>query len=144
MPVTDIQIKMAIEALTALAGKSRAIRSHKKPALKPARTPARPTNLSFNYGYYPDTPRSRASLMEALDHVSSDCTYGRYRDVVWALIGTGWTDAEEVARLWCETAPHRFDAQDFSSVVESFDPTRMNRPTVGTIIYLARKEGWDG
>ena len=144
MPVTDIQIRMAIEALTALGGTSRAVRGQKNPSLKPARTPARSTNLSFNYGYYPDTPRSRASLMDALDHVSSDCSYERYRDVVWALMGTAWADAEEVARLWCEAAAHRFDAQDFSSVVESYDPTRMNRPTVGTIIYLARKEGWDG
>jgi putative DNA primase/helicase len=91
----------------------------------------------------PSTPRARATLVAVLTNISADCSYDRYRDVVWAILGTGWPEAEDIARDWCMSAPHRFEEPSFTAVVNSFDPNRTNRPTLGTIIYLARKGGAD-
>lgn len=89
-----------------------------------------------------DTPRQRARLIGALSHISADCDYQCYRDVVWALLSLGWHDATELAQEWCNTAPHRYEEPNFWSVVNSHDPTRT--PTMGTLIYLARNGGWNG
>jgi len=88
-----------------------------------------------------DTPRQRARVAEALVHISADCSYDQYRNVVWAILSLGWTDAEDIACNWSETALHRFDAENFQRVVESYDASRT--PTVGTLIHLARVGGWN-
>ncbi len=92
----------------------------------------------------PDTPRRRAELEAALRFISADCGYDVYRSIVWAVLGTGWAGADDIARRWCMTAPHRFDEKSFRLVVNSFNPALEKRPTVGTIFYLARKGGWCG
>ena len=89
-----------------------------------------------------DTPRQRAMLQAQLDHISADCSYELYRDIVWAILSLCWPDAEDLARQWCETAPERFEEDDFYNVVNSHDSTRS--PTIGTIYYHARQGGWHG
>jgi len=89
-----------------------------------------------------DTPRQRARVAAALSHISADCVYERYRDIVWAILSLGWADAEGIAEEWCLSAPHRFEQASFDAVVNSHDEKRS--PTIGTIIYCARAGGWDG
>lgn len=89
-----------------------------------------------------DTPRQRARVATALSHISADCAYERYRDIVWAILSLGWADAEDIAEEWCLSAPHRFEQASFDAVVSSHDGTRS--PTIGTIIYYARAGGWHG
>jgi hypothetical protein len=94
------------------------------------------------FGGVDDTPRQRATLQDQLQHISADCSYELYRDIVWAILSFGWPDAEDLARQWCETAPERFEEDDFYNVVNSHDSTRS--PTIGTIYYHARQGGWHG
>ena len=94
------------------------------------------------FGGVDDTPRQRATLQDQLQHISADCSYEFYRDIVWAILSLCWPDAEDLARQWCETAPERFEEDDFYNVVNSHDSTRS--PTIGTIYYHARKGGWHG
>ena len=89
-----------------------------------------------------DTPRQRARIIALLCYISADCDYQCYRDVVWALLSLGWHDATELAQNWCNTAPDRYDDSNFWTVVNSHDPTRT--PSMGTLIYLARKGGYNG
>jgi putative DNA primase/helicase len=89
-----------------------------------------------------DTPRQRALVVEMLTHVSADCSYELYRNIVWAILSLGWKDAEDLAEQWCRTASHRFEDVDFYNVVNSHDPTRS--PTIGTIYHHARQGGWNG
>ncbi|WP_395616330.1 hypothetical protein [Sphingorhabdus sp.] len=89
-----------------------------------------------------DTPRQRARVADMLSHISADCGYELYRDMVWAILSLGWHDGEDIAKAWCLTAPHRFEEDSFWSVANSYDDTRS--PTIGTIIYHARAGGWDG
>jgi putative DNA primase/helicase len=101
----------------------------------------RKSRLSL-FGGVDDTPRQRATLQDQLQHISADCSYELYRDIVWAILSLCWPDAEDLARQWCETAPERFEEDDFYNVVNSHDSTRS--PTIGTIYYHARKGGWHG
>ena len=94
------------------------------------------------FGGVDDTPRQRATLQAQLQHISADCSYEFYRDIVWAILSFGWPDVEELARQWCETVPDRFEEDDFYNVVNSHDSTRS--PTIGTIYYHARQGGWHG
>ena len=91
---------------------------------------------------YPDTPRKRAELISMLGFISPDCTYGRYRDVVWGILNTGWKDAEEIAQKWCMQAPERFEIGSFNTVVRSFNAEHENPITIGSIKHWARKAGW--
>jgi putative DNA primase/helicase len=88
-----------------------------------------------------DTPRQRARLAEMLSHISADCSYELYRDIVWAILSLGWDDGEEIAQEWCLTALHRFEEDDFWNVANSHDALRT--PTMGTIIHFARAGGWN-
>jgi len=89
-----------------------------------------------------DTPRQRAVVAEMLSHVSADCSYELYRNIVWAILSPGWKDAADLAEQWCLTAPHRFEDVDFYNVVNSHDHSRT--PTMGTLYHHAREGGWHG
>ena len=98
----------------------------------------------LGYPSHPETPAEVARLLDKLSYISADCSYEQYRNVVWAILGTGWSCAEDLARDWCESAPDRFEGDDFLNVVKSFDPSRDSRPTMGTVFHLARQGGWRG
>jgi len=105
---------------------------------------ARGASTALGYPNCPETAAEAARLLDRLSYISADCDYETYRNVVWAILGTGWSCAEDLARKWCESEPDRFEENDFLNVVQSFDPTRDPRPTMGTLFYLARKGGWNG
>jgi hypothetical protein len=90
------------------------------------------------------SPREIARVQEMLNHISADCNYETYRDVVWSVLSTGWTCAEQIAEDWCKTAPQRFDEVNFRNVVISYNPNKTNPITLGTLNFLAKKGGWNG
>lgn len=92
----------------------------------------------------PETPREVARVKAMLSHVSADCTYDRYRDVVWAVLSTEWNCAEELAKEWCETAPELYNETSFWSVVNSYSSNVPKPITLGTLHHLARAGGWNG
>ena len=77
-----------------------------------------------------------------LNYITADCSYERYRDIVWAILSLGWSDGEKIAEQWCQTAPECFEEGSFWTVVNSYDETRT--PTIGTIHYHAKLGGWHG
>ena len=89
-----------------------------------------------------DTPRQRARVADMLNYITADCSYERYRDIVWAILSLGWSDGEKIAEQWCQTAPECFEEGSFWTVVNSYDETRT--PTIGTIHYHAKLGGWHG
>lgn len=98
--------------------------------------------LSSPFKAVDDTPRQRAVVAEMLSNISADCSYERYRNIVWAILSLGWKDAEDLAEQWCLSAPHRFEDLDFYNVVNSHDHSRT--PTIGTLYHHAREGGWHG
>ena len=91
-----------------------------------------------------ESPREIARVQAMLSHISADCAYDIYRDVVWALLSTGWSCAEQLAEDWCKTVPHRFNESSFWNVVNSFSPHVPNPISLGTLTFLAKKGGWNG
>lgn len=89
-----------------------------------------------------DTPRKRALVNDLLSHISADCSYETYIEIVWAILSLGWLDAEQLARQWCRTAPSRYNETSFNTLVASYDPSRT--PTIGTLYHHARQGGWNG
>jgi hypothetical protein len=92
----------------------------------------------------PETPREIARVKAILSNISADCDYFTYRDVVWSLLSTGWACAVELAEEWCKTEPHRFEEDNFISVVNSYNPNIVDPITLGTLIFKARKVGFNG
>lgn len=97
---------------------------------------------SHQRGLVDDTPRQRARLASMLECISADCEYEIYRDVVWAVLSLGWEDAPDLAEAWCLTAPGRFNEDNFNAIVNSHNSTRS--PSIGTLIFFARRGGWHG
>ncbi len=92
----------------------------------------------------PETRLNIARLRAQLRHISADCSYEVYRRIVWAILSSGWTCAEQIALEWSETAPDRFDQLTFDALVKYFDPDRQDCPSLGSIYHAARAGGWHG
>ncbi len=90
-----------------------------------------------------ESPREIARVQLALTYISADCDYITYRNVVWALMSTGWANAIDLARKWCMTCMDRYREHGFDIVVESYDPSRDQRISLGTLFKLAKDGGFN-
>jgi putative DNA primase/helicase len=91
-----------------------------------------------------ESPRQVATISALLEHIKADCPYERWRNVVWAILSTRWSCAEDLAQAWSKTAPGRYDEEAFWLVVNSYMPDHSNPITLGTVYHLARLGGWNG
>jgi putative DNA primase/helicase len=89
----------------------------------------------------PETPRAVSRVEYALSQISADCSYITWRNVIWGLLSSGWSCSVELAMTWSKTAPELYNEAVFNNVVDGYDPTRKDSPTLGTIYYLAKKGG---
>lgn len=90
-----------------------------------------------------ESPREVARVQLALTYISADCNYETYRNVVWALLSTGWDNAIDLARNWCMTCIDRYEEHGFDLVVDSYDPLREPRLSLGTLFKLAKEGGFN-
>ncbi len=91
-----------------------------------------------------ESPRQVATISDALGYINADCSYETWRNVVWAVLSTRWTSAEDLAQAWSMTAPDRYSEGAFWLLVHSYMPDHQAGISVGTIYFLARKGGWNG
>ena len=89
------------------------------------------------------SPREVARVQLALTYISADCDYETYRNVVWALLSTGWTNSIDLAREWCMSCMNRYREHGFDIVVESYNPSRDQRISLGTLFKLAKEGGFN-
>jgi hypothetical protein len=102
--------------------------------------------LKFNQGNNyseRETPRKIARIEEMLSFISADCDYEKYRNIVWAILSTGWDCAEALCLKWSKSCPSRFDEKTLSTLIRSFSIERDQKPTIASIVYLAKKGGWN-
>ena len=102
----------------------------------------RPASSACTYKL-PESPRQVATITDALNYITADCSYEVWRNVVWAILSTGWLCAEDIALNWSQTAPERFDWESFWLVANSFIPDLSDGISVGTIYHHARLGGWN-
>jgi hypothetical protein len=104
----------------------------------------RKRSFATNYSPPPETPRQIATIQAALCHINADCDYETWRNIVWAILSTGWLCAEDIALAWSQTAQNRFEDDAFWLVANSYIPDLKNQITVGSIYFHARNGGWNG
>ena len=104
----------------------------------------RKRSFATNYSLLPETPRQIATIQAALSHINADCDYETWRNIVWAILSTGWLCAEDIALAWSQTAQNRFEDDAFWLVANSYIPDLQNQITVGSIYFHARNGGWNG
>jgi hypothetical protein len=84
----------------------------------------------------PENPAEIAKVTTALAQVSADCSYNEWRDVLFALHWTQWICAEQLARNWSMTVPHRYNATAFDNVWKHAKP--FGQVTLGTLFHMAK------
>jgi len=95
----------------------------------------------------PLTPREVAILKDQLIYIDPGCDYETWRNVVFAILSTGLSDAEDIARAWSEGSPEKFDESAFYTLINSYIEGRTGLDgsiTRGTIYHHARAGGWNG
>ena len=102
--------------------------------------PLAATILPFPQSTAPRTVQNIADVRNALNHISADCDYPLWRDVIWSILSTEWDNAIDIARDWSLTAPEKFDERSFLTVTKSFDPSK--GITLRTLNYHAKAGGW--
>ena len=90
-----------------------------------------------------ETPRQIAIIKAALTHISADCSYEMWRSIIWSILSTGWTCAEDISIEWSKTAPERFDDDSFWLVANSYIPNHSSAISLGTVYHHARIGGWN-
>jgi len=99
------------------------------------------------YASAPLTPREVAILKDQLIYIDPGCDYETWRNVVFAILSTGLSDAEDLARAWSEGSPEKFDEKAFYTLANSYIEGRtglVGSITRGTIYHHARAGGWNG
>lgn len=99
------------------------------------------------YAPVPLTPREVAILKDQLIYIDPSCDYETWRNVVFAILSTGLSDAEDIARAWSEGSPEKFDENAFYTLANSYIEGRTGLDgsiTRGTIYHHARAGGWNG
>ena len=89
----------------------------------------------------PETEDEIAKTREMLDAIPADCEYTFWLMLVWAVISTGWSCAEQLIREWSMTAPERFDEEGLQKAIKTFDPC--GGIHYGTLVYHAKQHGWE-
>jgi putative DNA primase/helicase len=103
-----------------------------------------PAKINQNNHVQPlESPREVARVQLALTYISADCDYETYRNVVWALLSTGWTNAIDLAKNWCMSCIEQYKEHGFDVLVESYDPVREQRISLGTLFKLAKEGGFN-
>lgn len=86
----------------------------------------------------PENPTEITKVQTALNQVSADCPYPLWINILFALRSTGWSCAEDLARQWSMTAPHRYNQAAFDKVWQRAKPT--GGISIGTLYYHAKQQ----
>ena len=88
-----------------------------------------------------DTPNNLAKVTKLLFKISSDCDRHDWLPIVWSVLSTGITGAEELALDW-SIQSDRYTETDFNNLIRDYDPDVVSRGgqiSIGTLYYYADK-----
>ncbi len=81
-----------------------------------------------------------AKTRAMLAHISADCNYEIWRNIIWSIESTGWRCTEKLGREWSMTFPRRFNEPEFQATRRSFKPD--GGIGFGTLVFKAKEGGW--
>lgn len=88
-----------------------------------------------------ETNTEIAKLKAVLGYCDPSCGRDEWRNLVWGILSTGWSCAEQIAREWSQGSQEKYDGYSFASVVASFDPVRSKSIGLGTVYHIAQRNG---
>lgn len=89
----------------------------------------------------PETPENVQRVVDALGFISADCSRDEWRNMLFAVLSTGWSCATDICRDWSLTAPDQFDDDAFQNIVDSAKD-KPDGITLGTLFKTASNAGW--
>lgn len=90
----------------------------------------------------PETPDNVRRVISALEFISADCSRAEWRDILFAILSTGWSCATDICRDWSLTAPELFDDDALQNIIDSAKD-KPNGITLGTLFARATDAGWN-
>jgi len=90
----------------------------------------------------PETVENVDRVRSALGTISADCSRDEWRNMLFAILSTGWECAADLCRDWSMTAPDRYDDDGLRNVLDSAKADRPNGITLGTLFAIAKGNGW--
>ena len=87
-----------------------------------------------------DTPNNLAKVTKALFKISPDCDRDDWFPIVWSVLSTRLTGAEELARNW-SIQSDRYTEADFNNLIRDYDPSiegQGGKISVGTLYHYAK------
>lgn len=103
---------------------------------------ARPSKLraSLQSVALDDTPNNLAKIKKTLFKISPDCDREDWLRIVWSVLSTGLTGAEELAYDW-SIQSNRYTETDFNNLIRDYDPSVEGRDgniSIGTLYHYAK------
>lgn len=98
-------------------------------------------------GSWPETPENIERIKRALSYIDPDCARDTWRDIIWAIMSTGWACAMQIALEWSQGSDSHWGGEDqgaaaheaLEGICNSFDLSR--GITLGTLYYHAYAGG---
>lgn len=87
-----------------------------RPEGKATQIPRKPDWTDEAVAFLEETPEQVAKVRSALSAISADCSYAEWIKILFGVKSTGWACAEELAREWSLTSPHRYEEDEFDRV----------------------------
>jgi hypothetical protein len=87
-----------------------------------------------------DTPNNFAKITKTLFKISPDCNRDDWLRIVWSVLSTGLTGAEELAYDW-SIQSNRYTETDFNNLIRDYDPSVEGRDgniSIGTLYHYAK------
>lgn len=114
-----------------------ALRAARKPtSYLPTKPETKPKSAKLD-----DTPNNRARVARYLSKISSNCDRDKWFPIVWSVLSTGITGAEELARAW-SIRSDRYTETDFNNLIRDYDPDVVRsggQISIGTLYFYAEK-----
>ena len=93
-----------------------------------------------------ETPRRIALLEQMLEFISADCSRDKWKRIVFSIMSSGYSVAEQIAYDWSITSD-RYTDDDFWHLIRDYDAEAVGVDgaiSLGTIYFHAKQGGWHG
>ena len=93
-----------------------------------------------------ESPREIALLKDKLKYIDPSCSREIWVKVVFSILSTGWSNAEEIALDWSKGSPEKFILKDFERLINDYKDCKKGYGdktiTLSTAHHYAVKGGW--
>ena len=94
--------------------------------------------------HIPETDENKAELQRILACRPANNSRDEWLKDVFGIASLGWESGYEEAQLWSMSAPDLYNADHYDRDWNSYNPSHPNAIGIGSVIYRARENGYDG